>query len=175
MVDLLIKSREHESGDLCGVPTGVLGCALKRGEFAEASLEYEPFLLAFPKEILVLFGERTQVHILRRILVNNILRVDLDCLSIGQQPWPESGPVWMENLLLRHVGAECMKRYSKTQSSYCSISFMQGVVSRVGGTEAGTFPKYRNDIYIINSQIHQTFIVVRNGRRMKEYRKISTD
>ena len=36
--------------------------------------------------------------------------------------------------------------YSKTQSSYVSISFMQGDVSRMGGIEAGVLPKYKNDI-----------------------------
>lgn len=174
MVDLLIKSREHERGDLCSVPTGMLGCALKRGKFPETSLEDEALLLALPKEVFVLFGERTQVHILLRILVDNVLGVHLDSLSVSKQAWPERGPVGMENLLLRHVGAECEKRYSKTQSSYCSISFMQGVVSKVGGTEAGTFPKYRNDINIINSQIHQTIIIVKMGEG-REYRKISTD
>lgn len=159
MVDLLIKSREHERGDLCSVPTGMLCRALKRGQFSEACLEDESLLFALPKEVFVLFGERAQVHILLRILVDDVLGVNLDSLAISEQPWPESGPVGMENLLLRHVGAECSKRYSKTQSSYCSISFMQGVVSKVGGTEAGTFPKYRNDINIINSQIHQTIII----------------
>lgn len=36
--------------------------------------------------------------------------------------------------------------YSKMQSSYVSISFMQGDVSRMGGTDAGVLPKYKNDI-----------------------------
>lgn len=146
LVDLLIKSREHERGDLCSVPTSMLGWTLKRGQFSEARLEDESLLLALPKEVFVFFGERTQVHILLRILVDDVLGVNFDCLSISEQPWPECGPVGMENLLLRHVGAVYRKAYSKTQSSYWSISFMQGVVSRVGGTEAGTFPKYRNDI-----------------------------
>lgn len=116
MVDLLIKSREHESGDLCSVPTSMLGCALKRCKFSETSLEDKPFLLALPKEVLVLFGERTQVHILLRILVNNILRVDLDSLSISEQSWPKSRPAWMENFLLWHVGTECKKRDTRRRS-----------------------------------------------------------
>lgn len=34
-----------------------------------------------------------------------------------------------------------LMRYSKTQSSYVSISLIHGEVSRTGGTEAGVFPK----------------------------------
>ena len=61
----------------------------------------------------------------------------------------------MEDLFLRHIGAALKVIYSKTQSSYCSISFMQGVVSNTGGTEAGMFPKYRNDIYIYQLIVHE--------------------
>lgn len=32
------------------------------------------------------------------------------------------------------------------QSSYVSISFIHGDVSKTGGTEAGVLPKYKNDI-----------------------------
>lgn len=46
--------------------------------------------------------------------------------------------------------------YSKTQSSYVSISFMQGEVSRIGGTDAGVLPKYKNDIYK-NIMIYQNW------------------
>jgi hypothetical protein len=109
LVDLLIKSREHKCGDLCSVPTGMLGGALKRGQFSEACLVDESLLLALPKEVFVLFGERAQVHILLRILVDDVLGVNFDSLSISEQPRPEGGPVGMENLLLRHVGAECKK------------------------------------------------------------------
>jgi hypothetical protein len=52
----------------------------------------------------------------------------------------------VEYFLLGDVGAEWGRTYSNTQSSYWSISFMQGEVSKVGGTDAGTLPKYRNDI-----------------------------
>jgi hypothetical protein len=52
----------------------------------------------------------------------------------------------MEDLFLWYIGTRLALWYSNTQSSYCNIYFMQGVVSNVSGTEAGTLPKYRNDI-----------------------------
>lgn len=53
----------------------------------------------------------------------------------------------MNDFHLWNVSALIIKtKYSKTQSSYVSISFIQGEVSRIGGTEAGVLPKYKNDI-----------------------------
>lgn len=75
-----------------------------------------------------------------------MLRFDLNSFAVSQKAGPHSRPAWVEYLSLRDVCAGFHKTYSKTQSSYCSICSMQGVVSKTGGTEAGTLPKYRNDI-----------------------------
>ena len=130
-----------EVGHLSAVPTGVLGVPLKRGQLAETRLEDESFLLALPQEIFILFRERTKVHVLVGVSVDDVLGVVFDCFAVCEQARPHGGPTGVEDLLLRDVGAESATEYSKTQSSYCSISFMQGVVSNTGGTEAGQLPK----------------------------------
>jgi hypothetical protein len=86
-----------------------------------------------------------------RAEVVDVFGVHLDCFSVGQETRPHGGPAGMIDLFLRNVGTAFQKLYSKSQSSYWSISFMQGVVSKTGGTEAGTLPKYRNDIKLIST------------------------
>lgn len=66
--------------------------------------------------------------------------------AVGEEAGPHGGPAGVEYFALGDVCAGFHRSYSKTQSSYCSICSMQGVVSNTGGTDAGTLPKYRNDI-----------------------------
>lgn len=80
--------------------------------------------------------------------ISDIRRIKFCGLSVSQKSRPKGWPRGVEDFFLRNVSAEFQRPYSKTQSSYWSISFMQGVVSKTGGTEAGRLPKYRNDINI---------------------------
>jgi hypothetical protein len=81
-----------------------------------------------------------------RTQVVDVLRVHLHGFAVSEKARPHGGPAGVVHLFLRNVSTALNMVYSKTQSSYWSISFMQGVVSKTGGTDAGTLPKYRNDI-----------------------------
>lgn len=67
--------------------------------------------------------------------------LNLDDLSVGEHPGPDGGPVGVDHLFMGYLGTGLETAgYSAMQSSYVSISFMQGVVSITLGTEAGMFP-----------------------------------
>lgn len=97
------ESRKHEGADLSSIPAGMFAAALEGAELAEAGLVDKPLFLALPQEIFVLFGERSQVHVLTRVLIDNVLGIDLHSLAVSEQAGPEGGPVRMEDLLLRYV------------------------------------------------------------------------
>jgi len=146
-----LSSRELKVGHLSTIPTRVLGAPLQRRQLTEASFEHESLLFALPQEVFILFGEGAQELVLFWVCVDDVLRIVLDGFAVCEEARPHGGPAGMIDLLLRDIGADSTTIYSKTQSSYCSISFMQGVVSNTGGTEAGQLPKYRNDINIIST------------------------
>jgi hypothetical protein len=139
----------------------VFRCAFQRADLPQAGLEDEAFLFALPEEVLVLFGQGAQVEVLRGVQVDQVFGVVLEGLAVGEQAGPEGGPAGVEDLFLGYVGTILAGGYSNTQSSYCSISFMQGVVSKVAGTDAGTLAKYRNDIKLISNSGNK--IKVQNG------------
>lgn len=147
-----MPSRQLQIGSLSSVPTRVLGSTLQTDHLPQARFVHETFFLALPQEVLVFLGEGTEVEVLRVVEVDEVLGVVFDGLAVGEQAGPEGGPVGVEDLFLGYVGTRLAGGYSNTQSSYCSISFMQGVVSKVGGTDAGTLPKYRNDIKLISTR-----------------------
>ena len=136
-----VKSRELKICRLSTVPTRVLTRTLQRSYFPKTSLVDKSLFLALPQEVFIFFGEGSQMHILVGVVIHNVLRIVLNCFAVSEKTRPHRRPTRMENLSLRHISADWMKKYSKMQSSYWSISFKQGVVSKVGGTEAGTFPK----------------------------------
>lgn len=96
-------SREHEGADLRSIPTGVLVAALQSTQLPEAGLVDESLLLALPQEIFILFGQRTQVHVLAGMLVNDVLGVHLHGLAVSEKTRPQGRPVWVEHLLLRNI------------------------------------------------------------------------
>ena len=98
-------SREHEGADLSSIPAGVFLAALQRAQLAETGLVDEAFLLALPQEVLILFGQRAQVHVLAGVLVDDVFGVDFHCLAVGEEAGPEGGPVGVEDLFLGHVCA----------------------------------------------------------------------
>lgn len=97
-------SREHEGADLSSIPTGVFVGALKRAELAETGLVDESLLLALPKEIFILLGERTQVGVLVGMLVDDVFGVNLHGLAVSEEAGPHRGPVGVEYFLLGHIG-----------------------------------------------------------------------
>lgn len=99
----MFLSGELEVGDLCAVPAGVFGGAFKRGELAEAGLVDEAFLFALPQEVFVLFGQRTQVHVLVGVVVDQVFWVVLHGFAVCKQTRPHRRPVRVEHLPLRHI------------------------------------------------------------------------
>ncbi len=81
----------------------MLAAALQRTQLPEAGLVDESLLLALPQEIFILFGERTQVHVLAGVLVNDVLGVHLHGLAVSEKTRPKSRPVRVEDLLLRNI------------------------------------------------------------------------
>ena len=80
--------------------------ALQARNLAEAGFEDEALLLALPKELFVLFGERTEELIVVRRLVDQILGVVLHGFAVGEQARPHRRPGRMDDLAIGHVGAE---------------------------------------------------------------------
>ena len=99
-------SRKHEGADLGSIPTGVLVAALQRTQLPEARLVDKSLLFALPQEILILFGQRTKIHVLAGMLVNDVLGVHLHCLAVSEETWPKSRPVGVKDLLLGNVGTK---------------------------------------------------------------------
>ena len=137
----LIESCKLHVSSLSCVPAGMLNCTFKWWQFSQASFEDESFLLALPEEVFILFCQGTQIVIFTCWQVNKFFWIVLNSFAVSEKTRPHCGPVGMKYLSLWYISTEFQESYSKTQSSYWSISFMQGVVSNTGGTEAGTFPK----------------------------------